>query len=70
MKKLSKRDMGFVLLVLFILMSIIVIILPEKKKQINTQHFTFNFSNSIDPQKINVLAKSLEDNYFRISHDI
>ena len=57
--------LGFLLLII-----VIIFFLPEKRKQIKTDHFTFIFSRSIDTSKINVLARALERNYARIGNDL
>jgi hypothetical protein len=67
MKKLKRILIVFVILILIFL---IVSFIPESKKEIKTQHFTFLFSSSIDTAKIDELANALESNYFRISNDL
>ena len=45
-------------------------VLPEKRKQFKTGHFTFRFSEGIDTNKIKELAIYLEDNYSKISNHL
>lgn len=67
MKNLKKILSIFAILLLTIF---IVISIPENKKSIKTEHFTFLFSSSIDSAKITELANTLENNYQRIGKDL
>lgn len=49
---------------------LIIYFIPESRKEINTQHFTFLFSSSIDTITIFKLADALENNYVRIGNDL
>jgi hypothetical protein len=70
MKKIFKWRKVLMILAIIILITLIVINIPESKKQIKTQHFTFIYSNSIGTEKINELKEALENNYARISQDL
>ncbi|MCU7549365.1 hypothetical protein OCK74_09585 [Chitinophagaceae bacterium LB-8] len=65
------RKLKIILIALAILLLglLIVFLLPERRKEMKTQHFTFLFSSSIDSTKISELAKVLESNYSRIGND-
>ena len=65
-----KRKRILLILSLLILTLLVIFFLPESRKQMKTDHFTFNFSQSIDTSKINELASSLENNYVRIGNDL
>ncbi|GAA4734444.1 hypothetical protein [Flavisolibacter ginsenosidimutans] len=67
MKKVKKVLILFI--VLLLALSLIYFI-PERKKEIKTQHFTLLFSSSIDTAAIMELAIALESNYFRIGSDL
>ncbi|MDB5223459.1 MAG: hypothetical protein JWN83_2126 [Chitinophagaceae bacterium] len=67
MKKFKKILIAFAVLILILL---IIFFIPESRKQIKTQHFTFRFSSSINTQKIEELANALESNYLRIGNDL
>ena len=67
MKKLKKIFVAFVILILILL---IIFFIPESRKEINTQHFTFLFSSSIDTSTIIELADALESNYSGIGNDL
>lgn len=69
-EKIIKRRKAWFILTLLVLIAIIIINIPENRKQINTQHFVFNYSGGISAVKINELVKALEDNYSRISDDL
>ena len=58
------------ILAIIILALSIFYFLPERRKEIKTQHFTFLFSSSIDTGTITNLAHALEDNYSRIGNDL
>jgi hypothetical protein len=58
-----------VLAILIVTLSIIYFI-PESRKEIQTQHFTFLFSSSIDTAIIIQLANALENNYSRIGNHL
>ena len=60
----------FVAFITLILILLIIFFIPERRKQIKTQHFTFLFSSSIDTTTIMELADALEDNYLRIGADL
>jgi hypothetical protein len=67
MKK-SKRIL--LLLAILILTGSVIFIIPERRKEIKTQHFNFLFSSSIDTSTIRQLAIALESNYYRIGNDL
>jgi hypothetical protein len=67
MKKFKKV---LVLLTVLILTFSLVYFIPESRREIKTQHFTFLFSSSIDTATIMKLAKALESNYYRIGSDL
>jgi hypothetical protein len=48
----------------------IIYFIPEKRKEIKTQHFTYLFSSSIDTATIIQLGNALETNYVRIGNDL
>jgi len=49
---------------------IIVFIIPEDKKELKTQNFTFVFSGSIESLSIVELSKAFEDSYSRVSNNL
>ncbi len=51
-------------------MVFILISIPENRKQLKTEHFTFLFSSNIDTTKIVELSDALENNYLRIGNDL
>lgn len=53
-----------------VLLPAIVYFIPENRREIKTQHFTFLYSSSIDTAKIIELANSLESSYSRIGADL
>ena len=65
-----KRKRILIIFGLPVLTLLFFFLLPESKKQIKTQHFTFNFSSNIDTAKINKLATALESNYLQIGNDL
>src|SRR5882724_9256053 len=67
MKKFKKILIAFVGLIIIFL---VLFFIPESRKEIKTQHFTFLFSSSIDTAKIHELANALESNYLKISNDL
>jgi len=67
MKKLYKIIIICSTLVVLLL---IVINIPENRKEIKTPHFTFLFSSSIDPLNIIGLSKVLEGSYSKISSNL
>ena len=67
MKKFKKILIIFAILILTLL---IIYFIPENRKEIKTQHFTFLFSSSIDTATIIELANVLESNYARIGNDL
>ena len=70
MKKNSKRRRFLIVLGVIILFIIVFINIPESKKRIATQHFSFVYSSSIDSGKIAELASNLENYYSKISQDL
>jgi hypothetical protein len=68
--QMFKRKRILLILSLLILTLVIIFFLPESRKQIKTDHFTFIFSRSIDTSKIRELARALEINYIRIGTDL
>src|SRR5258706_10638559 len=69
-RQMSKRKRILLVLGILFLTIVIIFFLPESRKQIKTDHFTFIFSQSIDTSKISVLARALESNYARIGNDL
>lgn len=67
MKKIKRVLLIFTILIL--ILSIIYFI-PESRKEIKTQHFTFRFSSSIDTATIIELANTLEENYAGTGNDL
>src|SRR5690349_16898955 len=67
MKKIKKVLLVFTILILVLL---IIYFIPESRKEIKTQHFTFLFSSSIDTATIIQLADALEKSYSRIGNDL
>jgi hypothetical protein len=63
------RRLVLILAIIILTLSIIYFI-PEQRKEIKTQHFTFLFSSRIDTGTIINLAHALEDNYARIGNDL
>ena len=55
---------------LLVLLLLVMINVPESKRQIKTEHFTFIFSSRIDTSKIVWSAKALENNYSGNSKDL
>ena len=66
------KNLKIILLPVTILIIIFLIIvnIPESRKEIKTQHFTFLYSSSIDKAKIAELSNALESNYLRIGNDL
>ena len=67
---MSKRKRGLLILGLLTTTILIIFLLPESRKRIKTEHFTFNFSRSIDSSKIGDLATALENIYERVGNDL
>jgi hypothetical protein len=67
MKKIKKI---LIIIVILVLTGYAIISIPEKRKEIKTNHFTFLFSNSIDTSKIAELSNALENNYERVANDL
>ena len=67
MKKFKKVLIIFGILILTLS---IIYFIPERRKEIKTQHFFFLFSSSIDTTTIIELANALERNYSRIGEDL
>jgi len=67
MKKFKKALLLFNVLLLALLL---IYFIPESRKEMKTQHFTFLFSSSIDTAAIIKLANALESNYFSIGNDL
>lgn len=44
--------------------------IPERRNELNTQHFTLQYSSSIDSMAIAKLANTLENSYSRIGNDL
>lgn len=53
-----------------VLLFVVLINIPESKDELKTQHFTFNFSRTIDRSKISDLSDALESSYLRISNEL
>ena len=64
---MKKVFIAFVFLVLILL---VILLIPESRKEIKTQHFTFLFSSCIDTSKIEELAHALESSYSKIGNDL
>ena len=67
MKKFKKI---FLLFTALLLIFLLLYFIPESRKKIQTQHFSFLFSSSIDTAAITKLAAALESNYLRIGNDL
>src|SRR5690349_21358823 len=67
MKKLKRILIIFAILILALSL---IYFIPESRKDIKTQHFTFLFSSTIDTATIIKLANALEENYLRIGNDL
>lgn len=67
---MKKFNRVLIILAILILTLSIIYFIPESRKEIKTQHFTFLFSSSIDTATIIKLANALEDNYSRIGNDL
>lgn len=53
-----------------LLLGFIIVSIPERRREIKTQHFTFLYSNSIDSSIIIGLSDALESNYQRIGDNL
>lgn len=58
------------IIAVLILIASIIYFIPENRKEIKTQHFTFRFSNTIDTSTIFKLANALEENYSKVGNDL
>jgi len=67
---MKKFNRVLIILAILILTLSIIYLIPESRKEIKTQHFTFLFSTSIDTATIIKLANALEGNYSRIGNDL
>jgi hypothetical protein len=67
MKKVKRILITLTILILTLLS---IYFLPERRREIKTQHFTFLFSSGIDTSAIIELANALESNYKRIGNDL
>ena len=67
---MSKRKLILRTAALLFCTLIIIFLLPERRNQIKTPHFTFNFSAGIAPSTLSVLTSSLEENYGKIGNDL
>ena len=67
---MSKRKKILLVFGLLMLTILVIFFLPENRKRIKTEHFTFIFSRHIDSSKINGLAATLENNYWRVGNDL
>lgn len=67
MNKLKKI---IVIIVILLLTGFILISIPERRKEIRTEHFTFLYSSSIDKSKIIELSNALESNYQNIGNNL
>jgi len=65
-----KRKKILLISCLLVLALLFIFFLPESRKIIKTDHFTFKFSSNIDTSRIQELASSLESNYVRIGNDL
>ena len=70
MKKISKNQKALLFLAVALISVLILMNIPENKRQTQTQHFTFIYSAGIDANKLSDLAKAMEDNYSRVSQDL
>ena len=67
---MKKFNRVLIILAILILTLSIIYLIPESRKEIKTQHFTFLFSTSINTATIIKLANALEGNYSRIGNDL
>src|SRR5690349_13632564 len=67
---MSKRKLLLLTAALLLSTLTVIILLPERRNQIKTPHFTFNFSASIDTSTLSALTRSLEENYGKIGTDL
>jgi len=65
----KKRSISAILSTVIILLLIFVVI-PENKRKIKTQNFTFLFSSSIDSSRIFELSEVLENKYSKVSNNL
>ena len=69
-KQMFKEKRILLIVSLLILTILVIFFLPDRRKQIKSEHFTFKFSQSINTSKIFELANSLETNYAKIGNDL
>lgn len=67
---MSKGKLFLLTAALLLCTLIVIFLLPERRNQIKTPHFTFNFSASIDTSTLTTLTRSLEENYGKIGTDL
>ncbi len=67
MKKLKNLTL---IAAILLLTGFAIISIPEKRKEIQTKHFTFLYSISIDKSIIMELSDALESNYHRIGNNL
>ena len=67
---MKKFKRSLLILAILILTLSIIYLIPENRKEIKTDHFTFLFSSSIDTATIVELANALENNYSGIGNDL
>jgi len=70
MKKISRNVKALLFLAVALISLLILMNVPENKRQIKTRHFTFTCSTGLDSTKLVDLAKALEENYSRVSQDL
>ena len=67
MKNIKKLLFFLALLIVFVL---VLLFIPEGRKEMNSPHFRILFSNSIDSSGVAALSAVLEDNYDKIGNDL
>ena len=67
---MKKLKTGLIITGVLFLTIFIMIAIPENRKEIKSQHFTFQFSSSIDSTKISELTNTLESNYLKVGNDL
>lgn len=64
---MKKLKYVFIIISIILLVLSIIVNIPEKRKEIQTSHFTFQYSSNIDSLRIVGLSKALEGKYSNIS---
>jgi len=70
LQQMKKFKRFLLILAALILTLSIIYFTPESRKEINSRHFNFHYSSSIDQTAIIELANTLENNYERIGNDL